>query len=361
MKALQYIFVHGLCGWGSYDPAYKRMPYWGMRGGDLLVRLAAEGRECRAASVAPTGSAWDRACELYAQLAGLRTDYGASHSARMGHERFGPDYTGRPLIPDFGPDSRLVLLGHSVGGATVRLFSELMARGDARERQETSGGLSPLFAGGMGERLQTVVALASPMNGTTAYDLFEDPSFDAEAVKTPLWSGPLARMMAWGTSPRRDGRSTDDYADYDMRLDSARELNARLPELQHVFYISVPCCFTEAQADGTQRPRKGMEPLFVRRSTQIGAYEGTTRGGMAVGKEWRANDGLVNTVSAEAPLGSPRVPYDPDRLQRGVWNVQPAVCGDHMYLQGGLTKKHEIFGFYRQLLEEIRRAADGAV
>ena len=37
MKALQYIFVHGLCGWGSYDPAYKRMPYWGMRGGDLLA------------------------------------------------------------------------------------------------------------------------------------------------------------------------------------------------------------------------------------------------------------------------------------------------------------------------------------
>ena len=29
---LQFIFVHGLSGWGSYDEAYRKMPYWGMRG-----------------------------------------------------------------------------------------------------------------------------------------------------------------------------------------------------------------------------------------------------------------------------------------------------------------------------------------
>jgi hypothetical protein len=28
--AMQYIFVHGLSGWGSYDKVYRRMPYWGM-------------------------------------------------------------------------------------------------------------------------------------------------------------------------------------------------------------------------------------------------------------------------------------------------------------------------------------------
>ena len=31
-----YVFVHGLSGWGSYDRTYKIMPYWGMFGGDLL-------------------------------------------------------------------------------------------------------------------------------------------------------------------------------------------------------------------------------------------------------------------------------------------------------------------------------------
>ena len=76
MSNLQYIFVHGLSGWGSYDKRYRQMPYWGMRGGDLMTWLRARGFDCYAASVSPTGSAWDRACELYAQLAGARVDYG---------------------------------------------------------------------------------------------------------------------------------------------------------------------------------------------------------------------------------------------------------------------------------------------
>ena len=38
---LSFIFVHGLSGWGSYDKAYKKMPYWGMRGGDLMTYLRA--------------------------------------------------------------------------------------------------------------------------------------------------------------------------------------------------------------------------------------------------------------------------------------------------------------------------------
>ena len=97
----EYIFVHGLSGWGSYDKTYERMPYWGMFGGDLMKYLRSQGFSCYAASVSPEGSAWDRACELYAQLTGSVTDYGKAHSERYGHGRFGPDFTGRPLIPDF--------------------------------------------------------------------------------------------------------------------------------------------------------------------------------------------------------------------------------------------------------------------
>ena len=61
-----FVFVYGLSGWGSYDPAYRRMPYWGMRGGDLIPFLRKQGFDAYAASVSPAGSAWDRACELYA-------------------------------------------------------------------------------------------------------------------------------------------------------------------------------------------------------------------------------------------------------------------------------------------------------
>ena len=354
MSGLRFIFVHGLSGWGSYDDAYRRMPYWGMRGGDLIAFLRGEGFDCHAASVAPTGSAWDRACELYAQLAGTRVDYGEAHSRKYRHDRYGRDFSGCPLIPAWNETTRLVLFGHSFGGATVRLFSELLAHGDGEERMATAAdGLSPFFTGGMEACIHSIVTLASPMNGTTAYDLFLDPDFDPAGVKVPWWSRVLARMMTLGTSPKPDGRDERDFANHDMHLDRARELNGRITTLPAVFYFSVPCSATERQADGTYRPVPGMEPLFAARSRQIGAYAGKTAGGMPVDESWRENDGLVNTVSATAPSGAPSKPLDRERIEPGRWNVFPTLRGDHMWLQGGLTHRHDIRAFYLDLLTMI--------
>ena len=101
---------------GEYDRKYKKNPYWGMKTGDILTKLRDAGYRCYGASVSPTGSAWDRACELYAQLAGTKIDYGRAHSMKNNHERYGTDYTGRPLIKAFDDDTRIVLIGHSFGG-----------------------------------------------------------------------------------------------------------------------------------------------------------------------------------------------------------------------------------------------------
>ena len=90
MPRLTCVFVHGLAGWGSYDSRCRRMPYWGMHGGDVVEHLRGKGYDCVAASVDPMGSAWDRACELYAQLAGSRVDSGAAHTAAI---------TARPVTP----------------------------------------------------------------------------------------------------------------------------------------------------------------------------------------------------------------------------------------------------------------------
>ena len=72
MSKLTYIFVHGLSGWGSYDSRYEKMPYWGMRNGDLMVQLRELGYDCYAASVAPHDSAYDRACAIGRYRNGLR-------------------------------------------------------------------------------------------------------------------------------------------------------------------------------------------------------------------------------------------------------------------------------------------------
>lgn len=109
----------------------------------------------------------------------------------------------------------------------------------------------------------------------------------------------------------------------------------------------------QKQQDGTYRPKRGTEPLFTARSYQIGAYCGRTAQGMEVDEKWRENDGLVNTISSMAPSGAPSKTLDRLEPEKGVWNVFPVMDADHMYLQGGLMHKHDIRGFYLDLLTMI--------
>ena len=138
-----------------------------------------------------------------------------------------------------------------------------------------------------------------------------------------------------------------------MHVDHALAMNRRIATQPEVYYFSVPCSATRRRPDGTHVPVKGMEPLFVMRSHQIGAYAGRTEGGYAIDDTWRENDGLVNTVSASFPLGAPAKPLDRSRIDRGIWNVFPAWPGDHMALQGGLIHRHDVRGFYQDLLTMI--------
>ncbi|MBQ9326348.1 MAG: hypothetical protein IJ246_11310 [Clostridia bacterium] len=351
MDHISFIFVHGLSGWGSYDKAYANLPYWGMRGGDLMAFLRSHGFSAYAASVSPTGSAWDRACELYAQINGVRVDYGKHHSETLGHPRYGRDFTDCPLLPAHEKNGPYVLLGHSFGGATVRMLSTLLAIGSREEQEAThDGSLSPLFRGGMSDRVRALVALASPLNGTTAYQLSHDPAFDPSSVSVPLKNRLLARLM----SRRNRGKENPmDCAAHDMHIDEARALNAKMPTLSSVYYFSVPCSDTYEAPDGTWRPRKGMEPLFVMRASQIGAYTGQTAGGIHLDQSWQENDGLVNTLSSQSPYGAPSCPLEPSHIVPGIWNVYPVFAGDHMALQGGLMRRHDIRAFYLNMLTMI--------
>ena len=354
---LQYIFVHGLAGWGSYDERYQRTPYWGMRGGDLMQYLRGKGVVCAAASVSPHGSAWDRACELYAQLAGSRVDYGAFHSKRYGHDRYGRDFSDHPLIAQWDSDKRLVLIGHSFGGATVRLFSEILVNGAKDEIEATEADdMSPFFRGGINDRIHSIVTLASPLNGTTAYDMFEDASFDPLRVKAPWWSTRLANILSKWVVPVNDGRDPCDFADYDMHLDIAAEMNRRLTTFPDVYYFSVPCRSTKETKDGIHRPSLRItDPFFVKRACQIGCYSGVTKGGTVIDSAWHENDGLVNTISAKAPFGEPQQELNRESIRPGIWNICPTYIGDHMMIHGGLTRKRDVKDYYLDLMSMIDR------
>lgn len=349
MNNIKYIFVHGLSGWGSYDEQYERMPYWGMRGGDLMSKLKAEGFECYSASVAPHGSAYDRACELYAQLVGRQSDYGLHHSEKHGHERFGRDFTGKPLIREFNDDTRLVLIGHSFGGATIRMFAHIMNEG-VKEEQDYD--CSDFFKGGMADRIFALITIAAPHNGTTAYDLYQDPDFDPSKVKATLVEKMAGRMMSRNNSGGAEKLSDDDCAAYDMHIDNALKLNEKLKLYEGTYYFSQPCNGT-VKKENDYVPKKDMEVMFSRTSRIMGCYSGKTRGGFITGEDWKMNDGLVNTISATFPFYNEHKQYDRNNVEKGIWNVFETYDGDHMSLQGGLMHTHDIFPYYRNLLKML--------
>lgn len=351
-----YIFCHGLNGYGQYDEKYKKKPCWGGDSGDVVAEWRSKGVEAYAASVASQGSAWDRACELYAQLAGTRVDYGKAHSSKYNHSRVGRDFSGCPLIPSWNDDTRIVLIGHSFGGATARLFAELLANGSPEERAVTpSVGLSPLFAGGMAERVFAIVTLAAPTNGSTAYELSAYVKFDDRRVKVSAKHKFLDRVMKRAARIRMDGRDKRDWASYDMLIDSAQALNARIQTLPHVYYLSVACDTTVPGDDGARVPDLALaDPLFVREGTLIGCYSGKTAAGCVVDDAWHANDGLVNTISARAPFGAPQQPFNKDNVQRGIWNVMDDMHVDHGFFVGGFMHKSDPHAFYLDLLDLLQ-------
>ena len=349
-RDLKYIFVHGLSGWGYYDKTNEIMPYWGMRNGDLMKQLREIGYECYCASVSPQGSAYDRACELYAQLYGKVTDYGEVHSRKYNHERFGPDFTGRALIPALKEGEKLVFLGHSFGGATIRIFAHIMEHGIIEEQSE---GASDFFNGGKKDQIYALVALAAPHNGTTAYDMYEDPDFDPEKIQGNMIENMAAHAMDYADKPKVE-IMYEDSAAYDMHIDNALELNKKLPLCKDIYYFSQPCSSTEKREDGNYYPLSGKtELIYTRTARRIGAYKGKTKGGFIIDESWGQSDGLVNTISATYPLSDPHKQFDENDIQKGIWNVFETYQGDHMSLQGGMMIKNEIFSYYRKLLDMI--------
>ena len=331
------VFVHGFSGWGEYDDFNKVFPYWGVKNGDLTKYLNARGFDCHAATVSPAGSAWDRACELYAQLTGTVTDYGEAHSRKYGHDRFGKDYSDCRLINDWNEEKKINLFGHSFGGATVRMLAELMANGD--EAEKSAPDASPLFTGGKSSWIYSIVTLAAPHNGTTAYCINQKA---AEDIVNGFDS-------ASSVIPR-----LGDNALYDMMIDNALALNERISTVPGIYYFSYAC-------DGTYRDENGVcradDKLIASQYTVtakiICSYTGTTPGGYVIDEKWQANDGLVNTYSALTPIGAPSVQYGSSSVETGIWNIMEVVKGDHTTLQGAQREDFNGRLFWVNLLSMI--------
>lgn len=371
------VFVHGLFGWGGRDKINAILPYWGLTTGSLTSYLGTKGYETYSASVGPISSAWDRACELYAQLAGVRTDYGVKHSQEYGHDRFGIDYE-KPLFEGWGPERAVNLVGHSFGGVTTRLFLEILANGCPEEVEAArAAGVepSPFFLGGKGDWVHSLTAIAAPHNGTTFIEVCEDFTMVAAELATSIskslglsafkgvydfqldqfgirrddnetFSQALDRVM------KSDFLSHNDNAFLDLTIDRSLEINDGISTIEGVYYFSYAGNRTvPKKGTGNFVPSPLMWGLFHPSAAKMGRYcDQYTDGGFYIGKRWLPNDGLVNTVSALYPTDSDGSclaadgsrgwknfnPYTDKSLRTGIWYVMPVQSLDHLQFIGGM-------------------------
>jgi len=324
-----YIFVHGMGGWAPDNPVYDLSPYWG--GGlslgsdtDLIEILNEKGIEAYAPAVGPLSSAWDRACELYAQLTGTVVDYGEAHSTEHNHDRYGFDYTGKATMGEpWDLKEKINLVGHSFGGATVRLLTSLLVYGDADEIAATGDETSPLFTGGH-DCVHSCITLSAPHNGSQVANMLVDPqliflmSAAINVIGTVFGNNFLVfsfQLGHFGITPEEDEfrafinpagvwnfYATNDNCGYDMTLRGAAELNEKIKLAPNTYYYSYVTANTkEGSIIKCQLPDKGLSPIFYISSMMLASTKGFTVDGIKIEGDWEVNDGIVPLASAKYP------------------------------------------------------------
>lgn len=340
-----YILVHGFWGWGEYDKGYDTLPYWGAFTGSMVKSFNSSGYTSAAASVDPVGSAWDRACELYAQLTGTTVDYGKAHSEKYGHDRYGENYSGKALIDSWDSDNKINIINHSFGGPTCSLFASILEYGSEEEIEATKdGSLSPFFEGGKGEYIYSITGIAGAYNGTsmtlmagslpdTLYSL-SDKALTSSA-KTSLGYFANGNIAA------------PDTALYDMNPDNCAEMNKTIKTVDSIYYFTIPCCMTKVSSiTGNSVPDLSVaDTACIPLSLIMGKINTVTKGGMVIDEKWQPNDGEVNTYSARGPLNAtlvdigevPCLETGKNGFEKGVYNVMATYGGSHNSLMGNTS------------------------
>lgn len=345
-----YVLVHGMGGWGEKATINDISPYWGSTSGSISEYLRSQEIDVVEATVGPFSSAWDRACELYAQLTGTKVDYGEAHSKEHGHDRYGREYT-EPLVENWDEKSKINLVGHSFGGNTIRLMTSLLEYGSEAEQKASPDDCSPLFKGGKGDYVNSVTTLASPHNGSTLFYCLDRGPFIEIALKLLYTTSGIGsfsnidlldfQLEHFGVSSENHDTSAliggafgngKDNAFYDLSPHGAKELNSRIKLVDSVYYFSYAYCTTEAQLLGNHAPTKSTMAVLMVPAGMIGAYTDLTgKEGIVIDSGWLPNDGLVNVVSAQYPTGDAHADFvvGETKVKSGQWYVFPTLTGDH--------------------------------
>ena len=364
------ILVHGFNGFTDDINPSILSHYWG--GDKLNIRqdLEQNGYNAYEASISAFGSNYDRAVELYSYIKGGTVDYGAAHAERYGHERYGKTYEG--VYKDWQPGQKVHLVGHSMGGQTVRQLEELLRNGSQEEieYQKAHGGdISPLLQGGQDNMVSSITTLGTPHNGTHASDklgneaIVRQIAFDLGKKLGNKYSRVDFGLSQWGLK-QQPGESylsylsraktsklwqTKDNGFYDLTRDGATDLNRKTSLNPNIVYKTYTGEATHSTLSGKYKADYNLFLPFTATANVIGK---------ATEKEWRENDGLVSVISSQHPFNQAYTEAT-DTNQKGIWQVTSTKHNwDHVDFVGQDSKdtkrtREELQQFWYDLADDL--------
>ncbi|UMT76942.1 YSIRK domain-containing triacylglycerol lipase Lip1 [Staphylococcus roterodami] len=365
------VLVHGFNGFTDDINPSVLAHYWGGNKMNIRQDLEENGYKAYEASISAFGSNYDRAVELYYYIKGGRVDYGAAHAAKYGHERYGKTYEG--IYKDWKPGQKVHLVGHSMGGQTIRQLEELLRNGNREEieyQKKHGGEISPLFKGNNDNMISSITTLGTPHNGTHASDLAGNEALVRQVVFDigKMFGNKNSRvdfgLAQWGLKQKPNESYIDyvkrvkqsnlwkskDNGFYDLTREGATELNRKTSLNPNIVYKTYTGEAThKALNSDRQKADLNMFFPFVITGNLIGK---------ATEKEWRENDGLVSVVSSQHPFNQAYTNAT-DKIQKGIWQVTPTKHDwDHVDFVGQdssdtVRTREELQDFWHHLAADL--------
>lgn len=376
------ILAHGFSGYPDESKPAVLPSYWGGNKVDLDKELNKQGYDVREGGMSPFGSNYDRALELYYYIKGGTVDYGAYHSKKYGHARYGKTYKG--IYPEWAPGKKVHLVGHSFGGQTIQVLEDMLRNGvpEEIEYQKKHGGDIPeIFAGGNNNMVSSVTTIATPHNGTFISDKLGNKPIARKLFYNILkYTSNKYTKADYGHEPwgikQRDDESyiqylkrvkdnkvwkTEDTSFTDGSIEGSKKINDRLTLSKDVAYTSITAEDTHKTFNNRQRGNFKMFAPFKLLANLVGRQNP---------ESWREGDGPVPLKSGLYPFNKPHKDTTFDsKPELGLWGVMPTLKNwDHMDLVGwDLTdtriKPKMVLGLYEQLanyLSEVEKVQESA-
>ncbi len=378
------VLVHGFLGWGPEEMVgYK---YWGGFW-DIEEYLEGKGFNIITTSVGPVSSNWERAVELYYQLKGGQVDYGKNHADKFGviQRPAGKVYDG--LYPEWDSEHPVHLLGHSMGGQTVRMLDYLLENSFFTDSLKTQNEESELLGQSHSGWIKSITTISSPHNGTTYFDVklkmlpffqnfiglaavigsdfydFDLQQWDLEQKEGESWQEYYSRIekhAAW---------ESKNISTWDLSIQGAKELNSYVRANPTIYYFSyATTCSRKDKQTGFYIPSGKIFISLRDNVRKIGQEITTFADGTKTDSTWFENDGVVNTSSMWGPttgLNGPDkiVKYLPStNLVSGQWYTFGPYAMDHYYVIGQaiMSKKqrdklYKMYSDHCQLLYSLPR------